>query len=106
MSHEQIAERVELGNIGINIAEAKANLSRILNELGEEPAFLNVRNKPRAVVLDINTYLAIMDKPEAYEILLAAEEAAAEPSLTLEEFEQEMDKIIADLDARSRVEAA
>ncbi len=106
MSHQQIAERIEIADAGVNIAEAKANLSRIVSELGEEPVFLNVRNRPRAVILDVNIYLDIMEKLEAYEVLLAAEQAATQPRLTLEEFERSMDELLAELDARSRAEAA
>lgn len=88
MNTEQLEERITLTEAGVPINAAKNNLSRLINDLNDDDAVvITLRNKPRAALVDIEYYLDLKAKAEAYDLLQIAEEAEHKPKITFEEAE-------------------
>ncbi len=60
---------IEKGHV-ISTTEARRDLSKYLNEVGEHPWFIFKNATPRAVILDIDTYEALKGRIEDLEELL------------------------------------
>jgi len=60
---------IEKGHV-ISTTEARRDLSKYLNEVGEHPWFIFKNATPRAVILDIDDYEALQGRIEHLEGLL------------------------------------
>lgn len=83
---EQLAEYMEMSEATINLGDAKNRLSQLVSELTPEmPVLLSVRNRPRAAILEISSYIDLLAKAEAYEHIRLADEAEAGETMTIEQ---------------------
>ncbi len=88
MSMEEVFEWQDLSNAGMNAGELRTNLYNVLSGLQanpDNPVFVNLRNKPTAVLLDLAAYREMKEEAFAYRLLQIAEEAEHQETLTLEE---------------------
>lgn len=85
---DDLFERADMAAEGLNIADFRANLSALVEGLhGDNPVVLNVRNKPRAVLLDLTAYREMREAAFALRLLQEAEAAEHEPKETIAEVE-------------------
>ncbi len=90
---DDLFERADIAAEGLNITDFRANLSALVEGLhGDNPVVLNVRNKPRAVLLDLTAYREMREATFALRLLQEAEAAEHEPKETIAEFEAALDQ--------------
>ncbi len=83
---ERLDEYLEMADASVNLSDAKNRLSELVSGLTpESPVLLNVRNRPRAAIIDIDFYLDLLRKAEAYEHIHLADEADAGSTMSIAE---------------------
>ncbi len=99
LNAETMADYLVIADNSLSVRDAKAHFSDIIESLDENPVLVNLQGKPKAVIIEAHQYQEMLAKAEAYEVLAAYNKARTEPSLSLEEFNQSMDTLIAELAA-------
>jgi prevent-host-death family protein len=93
LTADQLDEYLAISGASINVGEAKNRLSQLVSELTpDQPVLINVRNKPRAAIVDIGAYRDLLARAEAYEHMRLADEAEAGERLPLDEAFAELDR--------------
>jgi prevent-host-death family protein len=92
LTADQLDEYLAISGASINVGEAKNRLSQLVSELTpDQPVLINVRNKPRAAIVEIGAYRDLLARAEAYEHMRLADEAEAD-RLPLDEAFAELDR--------------
>ncbi|PZR97440.1 MAG: hypothetical protein DLM69_09685 [Candidatus Chloroheliales bacterium] len=92
LSADQLDEYLTISGASINVGEAKNRLSQLVSELTpDQPVLINVRNKPRAAIVEIGAYRDLLARAEAYEHMRLADEAETD-RLPLDEAFAELDR--------------
>ena len=65
----------------VSISELKKNPSRIIHEAEGAPVAILNHNKPSAYLVPAETFEAVMEKLDDYELAKLVEERATEPSV-------------------------
>ncbi len=93
LTADQLDEYLTISDTSINVGEAKDKLSQILSALTPEGAvLLNVRNKPRAAIIEIGAYRDLLARAEAAEHIRLADEAEAGERYTIDEAFDELER--------------
>lgn len=87
MDATKLTAYLEISEREMTLADAKTAFSRIVAEVhrGEPPVIVSVYNKPQAVISDLAEYRDLLERAEAYDTLVAHQEADAGAKLTFDE---------------------
>lgn len=76
----------------MNVSEARQNFTHLVRKL-DDPIYVTVYGKPRAVIVSYDTYEALLERVEELEDSLAVLMRREEPATDWEEFEAELDAL-------------